>query len=222
LSELTSQLGVFHHTTGAEAPWQNGCNERNHAVVDSMLHGVIKDHPDMPLSTALAWACTAKNTLTNVYGYSPYQLVLGKNPRLPNILEDPPPAWEVKSMSKKLTEHLTALHATRKEFIKTESCEKLKKALKHRIRISDTVYQHGDTVYYKREHEDRWKGPASVMFQDGKVVYVRHGGYGIKVSVNRIIKAKDQLVEKIKRRNGDFSITFIPYPPCLTYTTFPS
>ena len=207
MMEVTSQLGVFHHTTGAEAPWQNGSNERNHAVCDSMLHGVLNDHPEMSLNTALAWACTAKNTLSNVYGYSPYQLVLGQNPRLPNIIEDPPPAWEVKSMSKKLTDHLTALHATRKEFIKTESCEKLKKALKHRIRTSDTVYQHGDTVYYKREHEDKWKGPASVMFQDGKIIYVRHGGYGIKVSANRIIKAKKELVEKIKRRNGDFSIT---------------
>ena len=207
MNEVTSQLGVEHHTTGAESPWQNGCNERNHAVCDSMLHGVINDNPDMPLDTALAWACTAKNTLANVYGYSPYQLVLGQNPRLPNILEDSPPSWEVKSMSKKLTEHLTALHATRKEFIKTESCEKIKRALKHRIRTSDTVYQYGDTVYYKRENEDRWKGPATVMFQDGKVIFVRHGGFGVKVSANRIIKAKKELVEKIKRKNGDFTIT---------------
>ena len=207
MNDVTSQLGVEHYTTGAESPWQNGLNERNHAVCDSMLHGVLHDNPDMALDTALAWACTAKNTLSNVYGYSPYQLVLGQNPRLPNIIEDPPPTWEVKSMSKKLTEHLTALHATRKEFVKTESCEKLKKALKHRIRTSDTVYQYGDTVYYKRENEDRWKGPASVMFQDGKIIYVRHGGYGVKVSASRLIKAKKELVEKIKRKNGDYSIT---------------
>ena len=207
MNDVTSQLGVSHFTTGAEAPWQNGCNERNHAVCDSMLHGVLDDHPNMSLDTALAWACTAKNTLANVYGYSPYQLVLGQNPRLPNILEDTPPMWEVKSMSKKLTEHLTALHSTRKEFIKSESCEKIKKALKHRIRTSDTIYQYGDIVYYKRENEDRWKGPATVMFQDAKVIYVRHGGFGVKVSANRIVKAKDELVEKIKRRNGDVSIT---------------
>ena len=207
MNDVTSEIGVEHYTTGAESPWQNGCNERNHAVCDSMLHGVLHDHPDMALDTALAWACTAKNTLANVYGYSPYQLVLGQNPRLPNIIDDPPPTWEVKSMSKKLTEHLTALHATRKEYVKTESCEKLKRALKHRIRTSDTVYHYGDTVYYKRENEDRWKGPATVMFQDGKIIYVRHGGYGVKVSANRLIKAKKELVEKIKRKNGDFTIT---------------
>ena len=207
MSDVTSLLGVAHYTTGAEAGWQNGTCEKNHHVCDGMLGGVKDEHPDMPLDTALAWACTAKNTLANVYGYSPYQLVLGKNPRLPNILEDQPPAWEVKSMSKKLTEHLTALHATRKEFMKTESCEKIKKALKHRIRTSDTVYQYGDIVYYKRENEDRWKGPATVMFQDGKVIYVRHGSFGIRVSANRLVKAKDELVEKIKRKNGDFSIT---------------
>ena len=45
------------------------------------------------------------------------------------------------------------------------------------------------------------------MFQDGKVIFVRHGGFGIKVSANRLIKAKKELVDKIKRKNGDFSIT---------------
>ncbi len=37
--------------------------------------------------------------------------------------------------------------------------------------------------------------------------YVRHGGFGVKVSANRIVKAKNELVEKIKRRNGDVAIT---------------
>lgn len=207
MNDVTSKLGVHLYTTGAEAAWQNGTQENNHAICDGMVHGTLHEFPDMSLDTAVAWACTAKNTLANVYGYSPYQLVLGQNPRLPNILDDPPPAWEVKSMSKRLTEHLTALHATRREFIKSESCEKIKKALKHRIRTSDTVYQYGDIVYYKRENEDQWKGPAKVMFQDGKVIFVRHGGFGIKVSANRLIKAKKELVDKIKRKNGDFSIT---------------
>ena len=73
----------------------------------------------MDIHTKLAWACSAKNSLQMVYGYSPYQLVFGKNPKLPNILSGGPPSWEEGTMSEALVKHLNALHATRSAFIKS-------------------------------------------------------------------------------------------------------
>ena len=46
-----------------------------------------------------------------------------------------------------------------------------------------------DLVYYKREGQDRWIGPGQVIFQDGKVVFVRHGGTFVRVSPNRLVRA---------------------------------
>jgi hypothetical protein len=41
---------------------------------------------------------------------------------------------------------------------------------------SEQVSQKGEAVFYKREGHDRWLGPKKVVFQDGRIVFVRHGG----------------------------------------------
>ena len=56
------------------------------------------------------------------------------------------------------------------------------------MRSAEQVYENGDRVYYKREGRERWLGPAIVVFQDGKVVFVRHGGIFVHVSPNRLNK----------------------------------
>ena len=48
---------------------------------------------------AVAWAVSAKNSLKNVNGFSPNQLVFGKNPNFPNVSSDNLPALENKSSS---------------------------------------------------------------------------------------------------------------------------
>ena len=51
------------------------------------------------------------------------------------------------------------------------------------------MFQSGDEVYCKRDDSDKWLGPGKVMFQYGKIVFVRHGSAYVRVSVNRLIKA---------------------------------
>ena len=65
------------------------------------------------------------------------------------------------------------------------------RALHTKVRAVEQVYEHGDVVYYKRDGKDRWLGPATVVFQDGKVVFVRHGGIFVRVSLNRLSKGKN-------------------------------
>ena len=193
MTEVKSMLNIEEQTTAAESPWQNGICERNHAVVDNILQSIDDDYPDMDLGTKLAWACTAKNSMQMIYGYSPFMLVYGQNPKLPNIISDPPPAWESTTMSEQLQKHLEALHATRRAFVKSEMCEKLRIALKRKIRTVDRQYQNGDKVFYKRESQDRWLGPAKVVFQDGKVIFVRQGKYLQRVSANRLLPFEEYL-----------------------------
>lgn len=196
IREVKSILNVRDITTGAESPWQNGLCERNHALADNILDRIHEDYPDNDLNTKLAWACMAKNSLQMVYGYSPNQLVFGKNPKLPNIITDGPPAWEQSTMSEKLATHLNTLHSARKAFIQSESCHKLKLALKNKIRLNEAVFENGDVVYYKRERDEKWLGPGNVVFQDGKVIFVRHGAHFVRVSTSRIIKAGEELAKK--------------------------
>ena len=62
--------------------------------------------------TAVAWAVSAKNTLTNNNGFSPNQLVFNKNPNCPTIETDLPSALENKTSSELVQEKLNSLHLT--------------------------------------------------------------------------------------------------------------
>ena len=56
--EAMCAFDVFICATGAESPWSNGMCERNHAVVDEMLHKIVDDNPELTVSVALSYACS--------------------------------------------------------------------------------------------------------------------------------------------------------------------
>lgn len=198
MRQVCSILNVDKITTAAYSPYQNGLCERNHAVIDSMLLKMEEQCPDTPLDVLLGWANMAKNSLQMCHGYSSYQLVFGKNPNLPNIMTAQPPALEGTSTSEILVRHLNGLHAARKAFIESENDERIRRALRNKIRASETIYNPGDKVYYKRDLNNRWLGPAKVIFQDGKVVFVRHGATFVRVAPNQLT-----LVNGIVRQTRD-------------------
>ena len=197
ICEMKAILNIVDLTTAAESPWQNGICEKNHALVDNILERLHEDYPRLDLDTKLSWACMAKNSLQMVYGFSPNQLVFGQNPKLPNVISDPPPSWEENTVSEVLARHLNLLHATRRAFLKSESCTKMKNALKAKITCNEVVYEPGDILYYKRAKDNKWIGPAKVVFQDGKIIFVRTGSTFVRVSTNRAIKAGTELARKI-------------------------
>ena len=133
------------------------------------------------------WAVHAKNALANVHGFSPYQLVFGRNPSLPGVLTDRPPAFYEETSTDIIRENLNALHKAREAFIRSESSEKVRRALRHNVRTSaDVRYVNGDSVYYKRINDKKWKGPAKVLGQDGQQVLVKHGGVYVRVHPCRL------------------------------------
>ncbi len=143
----------------------------------------------------------AKNSMLNVHGYSPYQLVFGQNPNLPSVLVDKLPALEGTTVSAKVGEHISALHASRKAFTEAESSERIRRALRKQLRPTDDMYVTGDKVYYKRADCLEWKGPGVVIGQDGAVVFVRHGGTLVRVHQSRLCKTNTQDQESQDKQN---------------------
>ena len=152
----------------------------------------VLEDTNCELEIALAWAVSAKNSLKNVYGFSPNQLVFGKNPNHPNVCDNKLPALEGKTTSEIVADNLNAMHSARQQYLKSESSDKLRRALRHQTRTYSNVrYNTGDHVYYKRENCNQWKGPGTVIGQDGQQVLVKHSSTYIRVHPCRLQMVKE-------------------------------
>ena len=138
---MSENLNIEIMTTAA---WSNGVCERHNAVIGDMVTRIVAE-TKCPLEIALAWAVNAKNSLHNVYGYSPNQLVFGRNPNLPSVINDKPPALEGTTSSEVVAKNL---NEARKAFIENEASEKLRRALRHKIRpTTSIIYQPGENNF---------------------------------------------------------------------------
>lgn len=182
-----TNIQVMH--TAAYSPFSNGLCERNHAVIDEMVEKMVAEQPDLSLRVALAWAVNAKNCLQMVGGFSPYQLVYGRNPNLPCTLSDELPALEGTTSSETVAKHLNASHSARKAFVAAEASEKIRRALRHKVRTTKRPLKNGDKVYFKRDDQKEWKGPAVIIGQDSKTVILKYG--------SNIVRAHETHIQEI-------------------------
>ena len=184
--EMGEKLNTKILTTAAESPWSNGINERHNGILGRMILKVIEDR-QCSFEEAIVWAVSAKNSLANVYGYSPNQLVFGKNPAYPSALHDKLPALCPETKSEMLSNKLNVMHSARKAFVEAESDERLRRALRQKTRnFTSDIFQNGDSVFYKRENMPAWKGPGVVIGRDGTTVLVKHGSIYVRVHPSRL------------------------------------
>ena len=198
-NELMRELGELLNTriltTAAESPWSNGITERHNALLAGMVEKVRED-TKCSLEIAVAWSVSAKNSLKNVHGFSPNQLVFGRNPNVPTVMNGKPPAHEGTTSSELIAGHLNAMHAARKSYIESEASEKLRRALRKKGRTSTVhTYKTGEEIYYKRKNSKRWHGPGVVIGGINKQVFVKHGGSVIRVSPCHLQHAKRYVSE---------------------------
>ena len=180
MDDVASKLGVELTTTASYSPHQNGVNERNHAVVDMMVTRMLESDRQLSPETALLWAFNAKNSLENYFGFSPFQLHIGKNPKLLSATCDGPPSLENGSLSKNFVKHVNAMFSAREEFVKLQSSTSLKKALKSKIHSRGHDIIEGDQIYYKKSDGKGknvlWRGPSQVTAVNGKKLFIDQGG----------------------------------------------
>ena len=188
--ELCDKMNINMKMTAAEAPWSNGMIERHHKVICDVLNKTLEEIEDFDI--ALAWATQAKNSLYNFHGFSPFTLVFGMNPKIPNTIDSSLPAQENITTSELLEKHLNLMHQTRAAFIKSESEEKIKRALRRNVSSSvNKRFFTGDKVYIKRNKDDRWSGPGTVVGQENQQILVRIGGFYYRMHPCRVISVEE-------------------------------
>ena len=184
---MCEALNIKVRVTAGESPWSNGLVERHNLIISEMLDSIMEDN-NINIHIALAWALNAKNSLSNCHGFSPYQLSIGSNPKLPCAFSDLPPALTHKATSKIIKQNLDALHRAREAFIRAENSERIRRAARINIRHANVnTYTTGDTVYYKRNDNRKWHGPGVVIGRDGSQVLIKHGSYYVRVHTCRVI-----------------------------------
>ena len=188
--------------TASESPFSNGICERHNALIGSMTEKVIED-TGCKLSIALMWATHAKNSLINVFGFSPYQLVFGHNPNIPGNQENKLPALTSTTSYQIVADHLNSLHKAREAYIQAENSDRIRRALIGRIfNGTHQKFCVGDRVYYKRA-DGSWHGPGYVIAQNGCQVLVKTGSRTlIKVHPCKII-LKEEADNKLKDTHSE-------------------
>ena len=197
---MADLFGIKILCTAAESPWSNGVCERLNYILGISVKKIMDD-TKCNIDVALAWAVAARNALHNFGGFSPNQLVFGYNPIIPNICDSQPPMLSSRTNSQIVADNLNAMHSARQKFVENESSEKIKRALSHQVRSGyeniDNL-KNGDFVYYKRNNNDEWHGPGTVIGMDGKQILVRHGGEYVRVHICRLQVKNDRLEQPLE------------------------
>ena len=106
-------------------------------------------------------------------GFSPSQLVFGRQPQLPSVMSNKLPAQECVSSVKMYTDRMNA----RKVFSEIENSNRLNRALKCKTILKMEHYETGDEVYYRFKDKNIWQGPAKVIGFNGKAIMIKHGRF---------------------------------------------
>ena len=76
LINFAAALNINIQITSADAPWQNGVVERQHASADIVFDKIMLENPKMWPQEAFA-----RNSKIKKYRFSALQLMMGKNPQ---------------------------------------------------------------------------------------------------------------------------------------------
>ena len=90
----------------------------NHGLADVVVTSLREDDPKMTMQEAVNQAAFVRNSTINDTGYSPFQLVYGKNPRIPGTLElNHPLSLIMDSRSEIARTMIARSKATRKKYL---------------------------------------------------------------------------------------------------------
>ncbi len=148
LIEVLGLLGIRQMTTAPYSPFSNGVVERHNAVIEKTMDKLQNDDSfaDLQADILLSHAIRAKNSLLNRHGYSPFQLVFGRDNRL-NPIED---NNHNTSNANKMKRMVEAKFEARIEFLKAENELRIKTSLElHSNKRYDQI-KSGDIVSYYR------------------------------------------------------------------------
>ena len=194
LKEVAAKFGITLNLTAGRSPWSNGKVEREHFTCDLIVEKLMEEDSKLKLDEAVSLAVYSKNLQINRTGFSPRQLMFGKQGVVPGITDGNPASWEPIVESDVFRREFINRQKAEELFRKYDSNERIQKILaQNTYGYSDQKYQEGEMVYFKEEGKNRWSGPAKVTGMEGSKVRIIHAGYDRTVPACRVIPYKREL-----------------------------
>ena len=186
LIDFAATMNTNIKMTAAHSPWQNGTIERHHATCDYIFEKIMAENPKITPQEAVDQAAFAKNSETNQSGFSPLQLIMGKNPNFPGLSEVTSASTNMDNSSRALRA-LQNIDEARVKYRKYDCDEKLKKVRSQRINPSvEKFYNMGDPVLFRDDKKKKWiQGTALIRF--GKTLYLKYGNFLRRVPIDTVI-----------------------------------
>ena len=188
LQQFCENHGINMSHIAADAHWQLGKTERHGHWFEQILERImdeVRPQSAEEFVDCVTQAQVAKNSLISVSGASPYQLIFGKNPRVPqDLLQEEPHlvASEAVMIDSVFERSQRIRSAARKAVLEAQDDRALRQALRARPR-PHREFQSGDWVYYWRSQKwvegtlirgGRWHGAALILGKIGRNFVVAH------------------------------------------------
>ena len=175
--------GIHSKLTGARSGWQHGFAERHGAILGSACTSLIwqyKAKGRSQVKDCLAAAIQAKNMTITRKGYSPYQMVFGRQPMFPDLLDEDTTANMAlrDSLGTDGEVHRAAemRAAAKAVFLRQDVRDKLRRALRRWPRGEERTFQPGEMVYFYSPT------PKTARFRkDGRIVEGTSGGTDARI-----------------------------------------
>lgn len=180
-----SKMGSLVTSIAGQAHWQNGKSERHGSIVKEMVRKTVVQSGAVgedEMKEVGKECVVAKNSLVREHGFSPEQLVFGKEIHKEGELwaNGEPVAYhfEVGERGSRLARLVKFRYEARCAFVKAQSQDMLNRTVANRTRPWKEP-RIGQTVFFYRENRkvmvSGWIGPALVVGLQGNNVWLTYG-----------------------------------------------
>ena len=190
-ADALGSAGIHVMPIAGQAHWQHGKIERHGSTLKDMIAKVVTQGgakgPD-EMAWVAAEASSAKNTLVREHGFSPSQLVFGREPKLyGELFENGEPCamhFEVGERGTQVARFMRYRQQSRQAYIQIQANNMLQRTVRNRTRPWKDP-QIGDRCFFYREARKKgvtgvvkgWHGPALVVGAQGQSsLWVVFGG----------------------------------------------
>ena len=190
MSEFTSKLNIIHKTTPCYSPNSNGLNERRHWTCDVLFEKAKSDNvnnlSDQQLLDSIIFYQNSE--IIDELGFSPLQIVTGRNPALLSASDFPLPNSEFDCGSDYVRTLLSAQNKIRSYVRSNDVSNRVDQFMSQSRRVSavqDKLFQNGQKIIFQDPVDNNWKR-ATLVCKAGRSCSIDFSGQIRKVDISRL------------------------------------